>query len=92
MKPPWHTAKEADHTFTVVRVGAADEVVAVVPHTVPYEQRQGVAHLLAGSPELFIAAQDLIERHDKKWKSRCLCEDCLALLHALDKCKGKRPV
>ena len=90
MKPPWTTAHESDHTFVVVRLEAAEDIICTIHHNVPWSERQGLAHLLSHTPEMWKAMTTIVEQHNAQWKDQqCLCVDCLRIIAALELPSGK---
>jgi len=96
MKTVWTTAHESERgekgAVLVVEVGNPENIIARVPPSVGRGDRQTVADLLAGAPEMYEVCKKIVETHDEKWKDsltgHCFCEECLLLRDVIYICDG----
>lgn len=90
LSPPWGNATKKPNKGEVVihTKKAPHHTICVVPASTG-AARMGIARLLQAAPDLYRAAQTILEEHAKKWGGEpCGCEDCQLLEHAIGRADG----
>lgn len=79
--------------YLIVDSQDSQMVVAKIPTTLARDDREDIADLIAGAPEMYETCSAIVAAHDEKFADapipHCFCDDvCLPILYALDLCNG----